>query len=141
MGVSPTRKNERNNLHYTSRFNKKKRSQLQKDAKAEIKDAKQKFKKNVHSYSWWSNFVRLSLIIIFYFSSSIALTFYQKDLLKVSLKMLIAKFWVPMQRTTHDHHGGGDNSNKTKENISQIYHSQNDIVFRVLYDCLRRMEK
>ena len=85
MGVSPTRSNSRSDHSFTSRFNKKKRNQLQKDAKTEMVVAKDKLKKNVKSASWWSSFLKLGLIIVFYFSSSIALTFYQKDLLKVRL--------------------------------------------------------
>ena len=85
MGVSPTHKNTGRSDRFTSRFNKKKRTQLQKDAKAEMQEAKQKIRKNVHSLSWWSNFMKLGSVIIFYFSSSIALTFYQKDLIKVCL--------------------------------------------------------
>ena len=85
MGVSPTRSNNRSDHSFTSRFNKKKRNQLQKDAKTEMVVAKDKLKKNVKSASWWSSFLKLALIIVFYFSSSIALTFYQKDLLKVRL--------------------------------------------------------
>ena len=83
MGVSPTRSNSKTDPSFVSRFNKKKRNQLRKDAKTEIAVAKDKLKKNVKSVSWWSSFLKLGLIIIFYFSSSIALTFYQKDLLKV----------------------------------------------------------
>ena len=89
MGVSPTRSNSKNDNNFTSRFNKKKRNQLKKDAKTEIVVAKDKLKKNVKSASWWSNFLKLGLIIIFYFSSSIALTFYQKDLLKVILHLIL----------------------------------------------------
>ena len=88
MGVSPTHKNGRRNEPFAPRFDKKRRNELQKEAKAEIREAKQKLSKNVQSVSWWTNLVRLGLIIIFYFSSSIALTFYQKDLIKVRIKDL-----------------------------------------------------
>ena len=89
MGVSPTRSNSKNDNNFTSRFNKKKRNQLKKDAKTEMVVAKGKLKKNVKSASWWSNLLKLGLIVIFYFSSSIALTFYQKDLLKVILHLIL----------------------------------------------------
>lgn len=83
MGVSPTRQNGTRSDRFASKFDKKKRNKLQKDATTEIREAKQKLRKNIHSYSWWSKFIQLASIIVFYFSSSIALTFYQKDLLKV----------------------------------------------------------
>jgi len=83
MGVSPTRQNGTRSDRFASKFDKKKRNKLQKDATTEIREAKQKLRKNIHSYSWWSKFIQLASIIVFYFSSSIALTFYQKDLLKI----------------------------------------------------------
>ena len=89
MGVSPTHKNGLRIEPFSSRFDKKRRNELQKEAKAELREAKQKLTKNVKSFSWWSNFFRLGLIMVFYFSSSIALTFYQKDLIKVRLKFYL----------------------------------------------------
>ena len=83
MGVSPTRQNGTRSDRFASTFDKKKRHKLQKDATTEIREAKQKLRKNIHSYSWWTKFIQLASVIVFYFSSSIALTFYQKDLLKV----------------------------------------------------------
>ena len=54
---------------------------LKRNADRELKEAKRKLKTNVSSASWWSNVTKLLIIIAFYFSSSIALTFYQKDLI------------------------------------------------------------
>ena len=48
----------------------------------DIKAAKKKLASNVSSSSWWGNVLKLMLIIVFYFISSIALTFYQKDLIQ-----------------------------------------------------------
>ena len=86
MGVSPTNKNGRYAKPFSSKFNKRKRNELQREAKAEIREVQHKLSRNIQSYSWWSNFFRLGIIIIFYFSSSIALTFYQKDLIKVGIQ-------------------------------------------------------
>ena len=81
--MSPTIERGRRTEQFTKKFGKKRRNEFKKEAKAEIRGAKQKLSKNLYSFAWWSSFFWLGLIIIFYFSSSIALTFYQKDLLKV----------------------------------------------------------
>ena len=55
----PTRSNSKGDRTFSSRFSKKKRNQLRKDAKTEIVVAKDKLKKNVKSASWWSSFLKL----------------------------------------------------------------------------------
>ena len=95
--MSPTNKNGRYTKPFSSKFNKRKRNELQREAKAEIREVKHKLSRNIQSYSWWSNFFRLGIIIIFYFSSSIALTFYQKDLIKVGIQKWSIRYlekWV-----------------------------------------------
>ena len=71
----------------TSHFihkSKRRKRELQREAKAEIKEARSKLKENVSSFDWWCGMVKLWLIIVFYFVSSVGLTFYQKDLIVVS---------------------------------------------------------
>ena len=46
MGVSPTRQNGTRSDRFASKFDKKKRNKLQKDATTEIREAKQKLRKN-----------------------------------------------------------------------------------------------
>ena len=72
MGTSP----------YKSDKKKKQIKAFKHEKVQEIKAAKKKLSSNVSSSSWWSNVLKLMLIIVFYFISSIALTFYQKDLIQ-----------------------------------------------------------
>ena len=51
---------------------------VQKDASQELNQAQNRLK----SMSWWKSCLKLIVITAFYFISSIALTFYQKDLIQ-----------------------------------------------------------
>ena len=64
------------------RQSKRRRKQLKLEAKADIREAKQTLSSNVRSASWWYSVGKLSTVTAFYFCSSVALTFYQKDLIK-----------------------------------------------------------
>ena len=72
MGISPqkSRKKKRKWL-----------KDLKTEASQELNIAQTTFKSNLCSFSWWKKAFILVLIIGFYFVSSIALTFYQKDLI------------------------------------------------------------
>jgi len=72
MGTSP----------YKSDKKKKQIKAFKHEKVQDIKAAKKKLASNVSSSSWWGNVLKLMLIIVFYFISSIALTFYQKDLIQ-----------------------------------------------------------
>ena len=72
MGISPqkSRKKKRKWL-----------KDLKTEASQELNIAQTQFKSNLCSFAWWKQALILVLIIAFYFVSSIALTFYQKDLI------------------------------------------------------------
>ena len=91
MGTSP----------YKSDKKKKQIKAFKHEKVQDIKAAKKKLASNVSSSSWWGNVLKLMLIIVFYFISSIALTFYQKDLiqrlpypLSIVIVHLVLKFCV-----------------------------------------------
>ena len=72
MGISPqkSRKKKRKWL-----------KDLKTEANQELNIAQSQFKSNLCSFAWWKQALILVSIIAFYFVSSIALTFYQKDLI------------------------------------------------------------
>ena len=72
MGISPqkSRKKKRKWL-----------KDLKTEANQELNIAQSQFKSNLCSFAWWKQALILVSIITFYFVSSIALTFYQKDLI------------------------------------------------------------
>lgn len=61
-------------------FNKKSQD-LRREANIEMREAKKRLKRNVSSGTFWKNVFQLVAIVLFYFTASIALTFYQKDLI------------------------------------------------------------
>ena len=74
---------------------------VQKDASQELNEARKNSSNRLKSMSWWKSCVRLLVITAFYFISSIALTFYQKDLiqrlpypLSIVIVHLVLKFCV-----------------------------------------------
>lgn len=85
MGISPVH----DSRNATGRFdstvkaltNKKKRKELKEAAKEEFSQAKNNFVNQCLTKEWCSKFLKLFLMVAFYFVSSIALTFYQKQLI------------------------------------------------------------
>ena len=77
MGLSPIRSGTSTSQNQRKRT-KKWLKGMQKDASQELNQA---VNSKLKSSSWWKSCLTLFVIIIFYFCSSIALTFYQKDLI------------------------------------------------------------
>jgi len=63
------------------RQTKRKRRELKLEAKADLQEAGKALKSNFRSASWWYSSLRLAVTVVCYFSASVALTFYQKDLI------------------------------------------------------------
>ena len=90
MGVSPlhdVRRHGGGRIDATVKAltSKKRRKELGHAAKQELNKAKKNLSENLASRQFWSKLAKLFLMIAFYFTSSIALTFYQKQLIVVSL--------------------------------------------------------
>jgi len=59
----------------------RRKRELKLEAKAELSQAKSQIKSNFRSAGWWYSIFKLSAVVLVYFSASVALTFYQKDLI------------------------------------------------------------
>jgi hypothetical protein len=68
--------------------NTKRRKELRQAAKQEFQQAKKNLSETFATKGWWMKFLKLFLMIAFYFVSSIALTFYQKQLIVVSFSYI-----------------------------------------------------
>ena len=94
MGISPIHDGRQSNGRFDSTVkaltSTKRRRELGHAAKAELKSAKKNFFETCATKENGTKFLKLFLMIIFYFLSSIALTFYQKQLIVVS-KICILK--------------------------------------------------
>ena len=88
MGVSPLHDSRRHGGRIDATVkaltSKKRRKELGHAAKQELNNAKRNLSENLSSRQFWSKLAKLFLMIAFYFTSSIALTFYQKQLIVVS---------------------------------------------------------
>jgi hypothetical protein len=87
MGISPIRDGRRNSGRIDATVkaltSKKRRRELGRAAKQELNSAKKNLSENLSSKQFWAKLAKLFLMIAFYFTSSIALTFYQKQLIVV----------------------------------------------------------
>jgi len=59
----------------------RRKRELKLEAAAELNQAKSTIKSNFRSAGWWYSIFKLSVVVLAYFSTSVALTFYQKDLI------------------------------------------------------------
>lgn len=87
MGISPIHDSRKTNgkIDATMKALKstKRRQEIGRAAKQELTNAKKNISENFSSRHFWAKFSKLFLMIAFYFASSIALTFYQKQLIMV----------------------------------------------------------
>ena len=92
MGISPIHDGRQSNGRFDSTVkaltSTKRRRELGHAAKQELKSAKNNFFETFASKENGAKFFKLFVIILFYFVSSIALTFYQKQLIVVSTLQL-----------------------------------------------------
>ena len=126
MGISPIHDTRQTNgrIDATMKALKstKRRQEIGRAAKQELSNAKKNFTENFSCRPFLAKFSKLFLMIAFYFASSIALTFYQKQLIMVRLlKGIFTKlhFGLPPCFLVLEHHCPNLLNFRTWDNSSQ----------------------